>query len=572
MNETNNFLEMYGKKHNQSEELTNNEIATESLKINNITPKKPLQLEGINKKIGFAFAGIVIISIIIYLFLAAGKKEVVDFSNWTKSDFMLWAQENQITPQTEEQYNDTVDSGKIISQSIIAGNKIKKGDILKVMLSSGPDMTKEFDLPDIMNMTKDEIDSWANDNKMGKVRISSEYSDSVPLGSVIKYEINDDSVVDKVKRSTPIYVIISKGIEDASSVEIKIPDFKTLGVSASVLFAEENGLILNIEDAYDDYVPKTSIISQSIALDEIAHKGDKIKIVVSLGKKKFMPSFSSLTEEQAISKASQLGITPSIIKKYSSLSEGRMIRQSIKEGQLISEDTTLKLEYSLGNKIAITNYTGMQKFELEQWVDKVNQQSAGLKIKTTFTENDLPSGSILQQDKKDIYLDKGTTISIVVSSGKTLFTPDFVARDGAKYDFAITREKAEAMVKDMNIVLVFVEENNPSRLAGEVWCQNVPAGSEIKAGSTITLKYNPVKQTLVVPDFTNKTQAEIQQMAEFNNLHVKFQTGDVQTVGEVVYKQSILSNTTVAYGSEIILYVSPKLGDTTAEAVVEPES
>lgn len=572
MNNENNFLEMYGKKENQSEKLVNNEIATESLKINNITPKKPLQLEGINKKIGFAFAGIVIISIIIYLFLAAGKKEVVDFSNWTKSDFMLWAQENQITPQTEEQYSDTVDSGKIISQSIIAGNKIKKGDILKVMLSSGPDMTKEFDLPDIMTMTKAEIDSWATENKMSKIRISSEYSDSVPLGDVIKYEINDDSVVDKVKRSTPIYVIISKGIEDASSVEIKIPDFKTLGVSASVLFAEENGLILNIEEAYDDYVPKTIIISQSIALDEIAHKGDKIKIVVSLGKKKFMPSFSSLTEEQAISKASQLGITPSIIKKYSSLSEGRMIRQSIKEGQLISEDTTLKLEYSLGNKIAITNYTGMQKFELEQWVDKVNQQSAGLKIKTTFTENDLPSGSILQQDKKDIYLDKGTTISIVVSSGKTLFTPDFVAPDGAKYDFAITREKAEAMVKDMNILLVFVEENNPSRLAGEVWYQSVPAASEIKAGSSITLKYNPVKQTLVVPDFTNKTQAEIQQMAEFNNLHVKFQTGDVQSVGEVVYKQSILPNTTVAYGSEIILYLNPRLGDTTAEAVVEPES
>ncbi len=554
MNNDNNFLEMYGKKDNQPKKLVSSRETEEKVKHNK-------RIKGnlkFSPKISFGLVGIVVIAIIIYVFLAMGKTEVSDFTNWTKADFMLWAQENEITPQTEEQFSDTVDSGKIISQSVVAGDNVKKGDIIKVVLSTGPDMSKEFDLPDIMSMTKAQIDSWATENKMGKVRISSEFSDDVPLGEVIKYEINDDSVVDKVKRSTPIYIVVSKGVEDASTVEIKVPDFKTLDIAASNLFAKENGLVLTIEEVYDDYVPKAGIISQSVAAEEIVYEGDEIKLVVSKGPKKFMPSFSSLTQEQATGKAGQLGITATIVRKYSSVSEGRLISQSIKEGELIDEDTMVELKYSLGNKIPITNYTGMQKFELDQWVNEKNAQGAELSIKTTYTQNDLASGTILQQDKKDVYINKGTAISVVVSSGKTLFTPDFVAPDGAKYDSAITREKAEAMAKDKDIVLVFVEENNSSRLAGEVWHQSISAGSEIKAGSSIILKYNPVEKTLVVPSFIDKTQAEVQQMAEANNLNIEFQLGNAS---EVVHNQSIAPNTTVAYGSKIILYGSQESRD-----------
>ncbi|WP_461205289.1 PASTA domain-containing protein [Clostridium sp. DL1XJH146] len=561
MNNDNNFLEMYGKKNNQSEKLVENIEKNEG-----VTPNKKIkENRKFSPKIGFGFVGIVIIAIIIYVFLAMGKTEVFDFTNWTKTDFMLWAQENEITPQTEEQYSDTVDSGKILSQSIVAGDHVKKGDIIKVVLSTGPDMTKEFDLPDIMNMTKAQIDSWATENKMSKVRISTEFSEEVPLGEVIKYEINDDSVVDKVKRSTPIYIVVSKGVEDASNVEIKVPDFKTMDLAASNIFAEENELKLTIEEDYDDYVPLAGVISQSVALDEIVHKGDEIKLVVSLGPKKFMPSFSSLSQEQATAKAAQLDIAVTVVQKYSSAAAGNFIYQSVKEGTLITEDTMVELRYSLGNKIPITDYTGMQKFELEQWMDKENAQGAGLTIKTTYTENDLAVGTVLKQDKKNVYVDRNAVISVVISSGKTLFVPDFVAPDGATYDAAITRDKAENMARDLGIVLVFVEEKNPARLNGEIWSQSVAAGSEIKEGATITLKYNPVEKTLIVPSFINKTKAQVQQMSEANNLNVEFQLEN----SDVVIKQSINQNTTVAYGSTIVLYGSLE-GGNSSEIVETP--
>jgi beta-lactam-binding protein with PASTA domain len=46
-----------------------------------------------------------------------------------------------------------------------------------------------------MSMTRQEIDAWAAENFMTKVRITTEYSDTVEAGRVIRFEINDDRVV-----------------------------------------------------------------------------------------------------------------------------------------------------------------------------------------------------------------------------------------------------------------------------------------------------------------------------------------------------------------------------------------
>ena len=61
---------------------------------------------------------------------------------------------------------------------------------------------------------------------MAKVRITAEHSLDVPVGRVIRYEINDDTVVDnEVSRNTPIYVIVSKGPEEAKGLSVTIPNF-----------------------------------------------------------------------------------------------------------------------------------------------------------------------------------------------------------------------------------------------------------------------------------------------------------------------------------------------------------
>ncbi|MCK5130213.1 MAG: PASTA domain-containing protein [Clostridiales bacterium] len=505
---------------------------------------------------------IVSVTLVIIMLVAIGanKIEIPSFSGWSRNDFMLWASENEVITQIDDQYSETITIDMIISQSFMQGEKIKKGDFVRVAISKGPDLTVKLQLPDVMNMTMTEIQSWADKNFMTKVRITTENSETIKSGNVIKYEINDNTVVDQVKRDTPIYIVVSKGPSKDGAKEIEIPDFRTLGISETMIFVQENGLDIIIDKQYDEYIPKDSIISQSEKPKSLLKAGDQIRIIVSLGRKTLMISFKGLTKAEALSKAAKLGISAAISERYSSSSEGRMIWQSVEEGTEITEDTQLELKYSLGSKIAVGNNIGQKKIILEQWLVQENALGARLSIKTTYTQNSATSGTILQQTPKDAFVSRDTVISIIVSSGSVLFVPDFVAPLGSGYDTAITRDKALEMIAGMDIVIIFISEENVQRLPGEVWNQSIAPGTEITAGTSLVLKYRPQGTTIDIPNFVGKTPVEVIAMSQYNLLHVTFVQGDYSYLNAgKVYSQSIAANTTMAQGTAITLYTSPEI-------------
>ena len=162
---------------------------------------------------------VIVLGIVLALvFLLNGGVEVTDLTGWTLSDAQLWANENEVKLKTDEQYNDSFEDGEVISQDIPPGETMKKGGFLTLTVSLGHDLSVMLPLPDLMSMTMEEVEAWADSNYMTKVRITTEYSDTVPSGNVIRFEINDNTVVDEVRRDTPIYVIVSKGPEDESSM------------------------------------------------------------------------------------------------------------------------------------------------------------------------------------------------------------------------------------------------------------------------------------------------------------------------------------------------------------------
>ncbi len=518
------------------------------------------QNKNTKNKIAIGLSVFSVLLIVITILVVGGKKiSLPDFRGWSKNDFMLWASQNEVLTQMEEQYSDDIEADKVISQAEAPGTKIKKGEFVKVFLSLGPDLTKEFDLPDLMNMTADEIENWADTNLMSKVRITSEFSATVPLGNVIEYEINDNTVVDKVKRSTPIYILVSKGAEAVTAKEITIPDFKTMGVTETVLFAQENGLNLTIDKQYDDYVPENSIIAQSVPKDSTAYAGDDIKIIVSLGQKRLMISLYSFSKEEAMSKASQLGVSYTVSERYSSSKKGRLIWQSIEEGTELNDDMHLELRFSLGSQIYIGNYVGSPKSSIEKWLQDENALGARATVNYTYSKNAAAPGTIIQQSVADTYIYRDKMINVVVSSGAIIYCPDFVAPAGSSYEDAVTREKAIELADGLDITLVFMEASSAGRLAGEVWYQSIAAGTEVSAGTTVTLKYNPLGTSVVVPDFKGKTQAEVMAMSEYSKLNVTFAEGDydINYAGKVL-SQTISASTTVAQGTSIILYVSPE--------------
>ena len=143
-------------------------------------------------------------------------------AGWTENDAQLWARNNGILLQIEQEYNDDMEAGKVLSQNVAEGTQVKKGEFVKLTVSLGHDLSVTFPIPDIMSMTKNEIDTWAAENFMTKVRVTTEFSDLVESGKVIRFEINDNTVVNEVRRDSPVYVIISKGPEDVTAANIEV--------------------------------------------------------------------------------------------------------------------------------------------------------------------------------------------------------------------------------------------------------------------------------------------------------------------------------------------------------------
>lgn len=477
----------------------------------------------------------------------------------TVNDAQLWASDNGVRLQITDEYNDAVDEKKVISQDPAEGTHISKGGFVKLVVSKGHDLTVTLPLPDIKNMTQEEIEAWAAQNFMTKVRITSEYNSEVPKGSVISFEINDNTVVDNVKRNTPIYVIVSKGKQNDADVLITLPNFKEKSISESYAFANENGLTLKMEEQYDDYAAKGSIIAQSVKADEKVSKGAEITLTVSKGKKIVVVDFSGFSKQKAQAKGTELGIPVSIVEQYSTLAMGEFISQSIPANSVYEEGDVLELYYSLGNKVVIGSFVGQPRDAMETWAKDLNNQGCSIVIKATYTQSNSPKGNIIYQSKANTSIGVKTTISITVSAGKAVFMPDFVAPEGSGYDVAITREKALAMCEALNIVPVFVKSAKAGRLPGEIWYQSVAAGKEVNEGTTITLKYNPSDATVTVPDFKGMTEAEIRAGPYFMQFTITFAQGETYVDGypEMVYQQSVRAESKVVTGAAITLTISP---------------
>lgn len=524
---------------------------------------------GINKKLITILAAggaLVILIIVLVLALTAGTP-VEQLVGRTQTEAQLWATQNGLNLQVTEVYSDDVEAGVIISQETPAGTRVKRGGFVYVTVSKGPDLSVTLTLPDLMNMTKDEVEAWAEANHMTKVRITTEFSDTVPAGKVIRYEINDNTVVgNEVRRDTPVYVIVSKGI-DTSVEQIEVPDFKTMTLAECYVFANDNGLVLSVTEQYDDYIPEGSIISSSVKEKEKVSRGTEIKLVASKGKKIEIPDFSDYTKDVAMSVASGLGIPVTVIEKYSGSAAGAFISQSIPAGTIYEKGDYLELYYSLGNKIVVPSFVGQTRDAIESWALDLSSKGARITISATTTNSSQPAGTIIYQTPSNTTVGVKKTISITVSKGQVVYVPDFVSGAYTDYSVAFTREQAIARCEELKLVPEFKPEFKSGVLPGAIWYQDLTPGKEVAEGTRIVMKYSPAPaELLTVPDFTamNAGEAAIKAdpagyMKKFNLVFMPADANDGIHAENVVISQSVPAGTKVPYGTMITLYTNPPL-------------
>ncbi len=501
---------------------------------------------------------LLVIVIVIIIFLSRGKA-VPAMIGKSISDAQLWANENNVIISEENVFSDEIPAGEIISQIPADGDTLQGGDFFQLTVSKGPDLDVLVPVPDIINMTMSEVEQWADENHMTAVRITTQDSETVPSGSVIEFMVNDNTVLgEEIKRDTPFYVVFSRGKGEGEAVTL--PNFLTMSLEESKKFAEDNDIILQIVEVFSETVIKGNVISQNIKAEEVVRTGDTVILNVSKGEEIIVPNFFEYTKDEAALKASSLGITTIVTEKYVlGYDEGNLSYQSVSAGSLYEDGDVVELVYSKGYKIVVQSFVGSSEPSVRAWVTPLNEEGASIKINTTYTASDSAPGTILAQDKIDFTMRIDDTLNLVVSSGKVIFMPDLITSASSNYGDIITREKAIEICNALNIVPVFIEEKNSSKEPGEVWYQSIAPGTEVKQGSTVTLKYNPASATIIVPNFISSytTRAAVEADATLNsNFTIVFvEVPSTGTVGNIA-SQSIAAGSTVAVGTTIQLEVN----------------
>ncbi len=520
--------------------------------------------------------GIALLVIILIIYFLTRGAAVPDMETWAYSQATLWSNENGVLINKEEEYSDTIPASTVISQSPAAGEVVGGDDVLTLVVSKGPDLSIMVPVPDLMNMTLNEVEAWAEENLMSTVRITTEESETVAQGKMIEYTINDNSVIGtEIRRDSPLYIIFSKGQGEGEAIEV--PNFLTMSTTEAQEFADDNKIVLETVEEFSETIAKGQIIRQSIKAKETVYEGNTITIYVSKGEEVRVPNFSNISKDMAEREAAKEGVTVVITEKYvMNVDEGKFVSQSMAAGSLYEDGDYVEIVYSLGYRVLVPSFVGQHEEAIRTWIDEYNELGASFSVSSTFTESSQPYGTVLAQTKEFNTMDITAVLEFVISKGSVIYAPDFVAGVGSSYgaDGVITREEAIIMCDALGIVAQFVEESTSGRKPGEVWWQSIAPATQMKEGDVIVLKYQPMSSAITVPNFVGqlKTAVEADASLNFAITYVEVPYVDDATVGKIS-SQSVTAGTSAVAGTAITLEYygeKPPVESTPAPATPEP--
>lgn len=114
---------------------------------------------------------------------------VPDFYGMDKGDALTWGFENGIDVSFSSEYNNDVDKNIITGQNIEAGETVPLDGAIIVTYSRGKDPDDAIVIPDFTTNSEDDIRSWLYDEDILKFKFKDQYSETIPEGQYIGYDV-----------------------------------------------------------------------------------------------------------------------------------------------------------------------------------------------------------------------------------------------------------------------------------------------------------------------------------------------------------------------------------------------
>ena len=372
--------------------------------------------------------------------------------------------------EVADQYSDTIEKDKVISQSETAGTNIKKNSTVLIVVSKG---MQTVTVPNVVGKDSSSAQKAMTDAGLS-VSIQEQASDTVAAGKVISQSTAAGS---SVKPGTPVTLIVSTGMPKVTVPNVVGSDRATAEKALS-----DNGLTSSVSEQYSDTVAAGIVISQTIAAGSSVNKGSRVEIVVSRGPENAgVPNVVGSDRSSAISALEAAGFKVSEgTPQYSdTVAEGIVISQDVAGGSQVKKGTTVTIIVSRGQEmVTVPSVVGMTYAQAES---QLSQQ--GLKATRGSEEYsaDVPAGSVISQSiAAGSNTAKNSTVTLVISKGQELVElPDVTGMAASSAEsklsqsgFAVSRGS---------------EEYSDTVQEGCVIRQSESAGSKLAKGSTVTI-------------------------------------------------------------------------------------
>jgi len=175
-------------------------------------------------------------------------------------------------------FSDTVEEGKIISQSVKEGSQVSEGTAVNYVVSKGKEIVEVYIGNAEQNGSNEDAVITYLLNKGLKVSRSEAYSDTVAKGNVISYKPGNGSTVEY---GSVVEVVVSLGAKPVTTAQVPALAGKTKAEAESALKAV--GLNAAFTEEYHASVTSGYVISQSVAGGTSVNLGTTINVVISKG-------------------------------------------------------------------------------------------------------------------------------------------------------------------------------------------------------------------------------------------------------------------------------------------------
>ena len=358
---------------------------------------------------------------------------VTDVSGMTAAQAKSALEKQGLKVVTANSYSDTVEKGKVISQTPAAGSSAAAGSTVTLIISDGPE---EITVPNVKGKTQANAQSTLEGEGFNTT-VTTQFDEKVEQGKVISQSPASGT---KAKRGDTVNIVVSLGSskggengKEAGEQEkaVTVPDVTSKSESAAKSALQGQGLTVKTTEEYNDTVASGNVVSQTPGGGSSARKGDTVTLVISKGKEPVSVSdVVGKSESTAKSTLEKQGFTVKTTEEYSdTVASGNVISQEPKSGSTGYKGDTITLVVSKGKEpITIADVVGKTEAEAKSTLEK---QKFAVKSSSVYSDTVAQGKVISQSPKAGSTGYKDDTISITVSKGKQPVYVTFNANGGS---------------------------------------------------------------------------------------------------------------------------------------------